>query len=99
MDPASGFGPTQSRYTALMKWGQLEEASEFVEPEIRLPLAALLPEDYVADVSRRLVLYKQLSATRDTDELDGIRADLLDRFGPLPPETQNLLEVIRLKIR
>ncbi len=78
---------------------QGQGVEEVAEPEIRLPLAALLPEDYVADVNRRLVLYKQLSATRDTDELDGIRADLLDRFGPLPPETQNLLEVIRLKIR
>jgi transcription-repair coupling factor (superfamily II helicase) len=72
---------------------------ETVEPEIRLPLPALLPEVYVPDVNQRLVFYKQLSATRDYDEVAAIRSDLLDRFGPLPPETQNLLEVIRLKIR
>ncbi len=50
-------------------------------------------------MNQRLVLYKQLSATRDADELAVLRADLLDRFGPLPSETSNLLEVIRLKIR
>ncbi len=76
-----------------------EGTSDAVEPEIRLPVPALLPEPYVQDVNQRLVLYKQLSATRDADELAVLRADLLDRFGPLPSETSNLLEVIRLKIR
>jgi transcription-repair coupling factor (superfamily II helicase) len=74
-------------------------AEEALEPEIRLPLPALLPESYVPDPNQRLVLYKQLSATRDNEELAVLRADLMDRFGPLPPETCNLLEVIRLKIR
>ena len=45
------------------------------------------------------MLYKQLSAARDDDELRELRDDLLDRFGPLPVEAQNLVEVIRLKIR
>jgi transcription-repair coupling factor (superfamily II helicase) len=74
-------------------------AHEEFEPEIRLPIPALLPESYVANVNQRLVLYKQLSSARDTDELAEIRADLLDRFGPLPSESETLLEVIRLKIR
>jgi transcription-repair coupling factor (superfamily II helicase) len=76
------------------------EASEReIEPEIRLPVAALLPEPYVTDVNQRLVLYKQLSSARDDAEVDEIRADLLDRYGSLPPEAERLLEVIRLKIR
>jgi transcription-repair coupling factor (superfamily II helicase) len=45
------------------------------------------------------VLYKQLSSARDDDEVAEIRDDLLDRYGPLPDEARNLLEVIRLKIR
>ena len=72
---------------------------ETLEPEIRLPLPALLPERYAPDVNQRLVLYKQLSSARSSEELAAIRDDLLDRFGPLPSEAQNLLEVIRLKIR
>ena len=70
-----------------------------IEPEIRLPVAALLPEAYVPSVNQRLGLYKQLSQARDDAELAEIRADLLDRFGPLPSESEALLEVIRLKIR
>ena len=72
---------------------------ELLEPEIRLPLAALLPDSYVSDVNQRLVLYKQLSSARDEAELAEIRDDLLDRYGALPGEARNLLEVIRLKIR
>ncbi len=77
--------------------GQSEEQGP--EPEIRLPIAALLPETYVEDVSQRLMLYKQLSSARDDAELAEIRADLLDRYGALPPEAENLMGVIRLKIR
>jgi len=69
-----------------------------VDPEIRLPVPARLPEAYVAAVSQRLVLYKRLASCRDDDEIARIRDELLDRFGRLPPETENLLDVIRLKI-
>ncbi len=70
-----------------------------VDPEIRLPVAARLPDDYVADVSQRLVLYKRLASAPDDEDLDRIRDEMLDRYGPLPPEALQLVEVIRLKIR
>jgi transcription-repair coupling factor (superfamily II helicase) len=75
------------------------EGEDAVEPEIRLPLPALLPESYVPDPSQRLVLYKQLSSARDDAELDAARADLLDRFGALPREAENLVGVVRLRLR
>ena len=78
---------------------QGKPAETAIEPEIRLPLPALLPEGYVDDVNQRLVLYKQLSSARDDEEVFGIRDELLDRYGSLPDEASNLIEVIRLKIR
>ncbi len=69
-----------------------------VDPEIRLPVAARLPEDYVPEISQRLVLYKRLASARDDAEADRIRDEILDRYGPLPAEAENLLQVIRLKI-
>jgi transcription-repair coupling factor (superfamily II helicase) len=69
-----------------------------VDPEIRLPLPARLPEAYVPDVSQRLVLYKRLASAPDDADVDRIRDELLDRFGPCPDEAANLLAVIRLKI-
>jgi transcription-repair coupling factor (superfamily II helicase) len=76
--------------------GQAHE--EWIDPEIKLPVVGRLPEDYVADVSQRLVLYKRLSSARDENEVALIRDELLDRFGRMPLEAENLLEVIRLKI-
>ena len=69
-----------------------------VDPEIRLGIPARLPESYVADVSQRLVLYKRLASAPNDAEADRLRDELLDRFGPLPREAENLLAVIRLKI-
>jgi transcription-repair coupling factor (superfamily II helicase) len=72
---------------------------EEVDPEIRLPVPARLPEAFVPAVNQRLVLYKRLASCREDAEVDRIRDELLDRFGALPAEAENLLDVIRLKIR
>ena len=76
--------------------GQAHE--EWIDPEIKLPVVGRLPEKYVADVSQRLVLYKRLSSARDENEVALIRDELLDRYGRLPSEAENLIEVIRIKI-
>ena len=70
-----------------------------VDPEIRLSVAARLPEDYVPEVNQRLVLYKRLASCREDQEVERIRNELLDRFGALPGEAENLCEVICIKIR
>ncbi len=69
-----------------------------IDPEIRLPVEARLPEAYVADVSQRLVIYKRASSARDDEEVARIRDELLDRYGSLPLEAENLFGVIRVKI-
>jgi transcription-repair coupling factor (superfamily II helicase) len=69
-----------------------------IDPEIRLPVDARLPDDYVADVSQRLVLYKRASSARDDEEVSRIRDEVLDRYGSLPQQAENLFEVIRVKI-
>ncbi|MGB8991566.1 MAG: transcription-repair coupling factor [Desulfobaccales bacterium] len=75
----------------------LEEGTP--DPEIHLPLAAFLPEDYVPDVQQRLALYRRLSGRLTPDMVTELEAEFLDRFGPLPPEGRNLLEVVRAKYR
>jgi transcription-repair coupling factor (superfamily II helicase) len=76
------------------------------EPDLNRPLAAateivvhvpaLLPEDYVADVHMRLTLYKRVAAAADGAELDELQAEIIDRFGPLPPPADTLVRVARL---
>ncbi|MFA4903414.1 MAG: transcription-repair coupling factor [Desulfobaccales bacterium] len=72
---------------------------ETPDPEIHLPLAAYLPEDYVPDVQQRLALYRRLSGRLTPAMVMELEEEFLDRFGPLPPEGRNLLEVVRAKHR
>ena len=67
--------------------------------EVDLQLPALLPEDYIPDVHLRLQLYKRMAGATDTDRLDDLEAELIDRFGPLPPPSKTLLVVHRLRQR
>jgi transcription-repair coupling factor (superfamily II helicase) len=51
----------------------------------------------VRDLSVRLGLYRRIAAITDRAELDALAAELVDRFGRLPAEVQNLLDIIALK--
>jgi transcription-repair coupling factor (superfamily II helicase) len=75
-----------------------EEAAERVTPEIRLPIEAFIPAEYIINDNQRLSFYKRLALLEDEGEIEGVTMELQDRFGPLPPSLLNLLEVIRLKI-
>ncbi|HQG82511.1 MAG TPA: transcription-repair coupling factor [Syntrophales bacterium] len=68
-----------------------------IKPEIHLGLAAFVPDGYVPDTHRRLVTYKKLSMAASDEELTEMRAEMLDCYGPLPQEAQNLIEVISLR--
>src|SRR5450631_2542619 len=68
-------------------------------PEVELHLPALIPEDYVPDVHLCLVLYKRIAGTASREELDELKVELIDRFGPLPPYTQSLFRATQIKLR
>ena len=66
--------------------------------EINLHMPALLPEDYIADVSSRLGLYKRLAASENRTELEAVVDDLNDRFGKLPEAARALVSAHRLRL-
>lgn len=66
-------------------------------PQINLGIAVMIPEDYVPDLNVRLELYRRISRLVDAVEIDSFAAELVDRFGSLPPEVENLLTLIALK--
>ena len=67
--------------------------------EVDLGVPALLPEDYVPDVHQRLILYKRIANAQDTESLRELKVELIDRFGLLPPQTDNLFHSMRMKQR
>jgi transcription-repair coupling factor (superfamily II helicase) len=64
---------------------------------LELPVDARIPEEYVADTSLRLQLYRRLAGLADLHALNEMERELADRFGPLPQETRDLLYVVRVK--
>ncbi|HEX3395102.1 MAG TPA: transcription-repair coupling factor [Steroidobacteraceae bacterium] len=68
-------------------------------PEVELHVPALIPEDYVPDVHLRLMLYKRIAGTPSREELDELKVEMIDRFGPIPPFAQALFRATYLKLR
>jgi transcription-repair coupling factor (superfamily II helicase) len=66
-------------------------------PNISLGLPVLIPETYVADLPVRLGLYRRIGALASDAETEAMAAELTDRFGALPEEVENLLQVVALK--
>jgi len=74
-----------------------EAAVTEIEPEVQLGIPAYIPETYIADVSQRLVVYKRLAGIRGMPDLEAERAELVDRYGALPPLVDTLLQVMELR--
>ena len=68
-------------------------------PAINLGASILIPDEYVPDLSVRLSLYRRIAALENISEHDELVAELVDRFGSLPQEVQNLIDTIIIKIR
>jgi len=74
------------------------EAVESWTPQINIGIPVLIPETYVADLGLRLGLYRRLSEVQTRGDVDAFAAELIDRFGALPPEVKNLLDVVTIKL-
>jgi transcription-repair coupling factor (superfamily II helicase) len=79
---------------AEMKGEPLPEEKDI---RIDLPVRAFIPVDYLGQESLRIELYRKMASARSEAELERVRSEAEDRFGPLPEEAATLLEVSRLR--
>ena len=75
-----------------------EAAEEFADVKVDLPVDANLPVEYLPGERLRLEAYRALAGATTDDAVDEVRAELVDRFGPIPPPVENLLAVARFKV-
>ncbi len=66
-------------------------------PLINTGAAVMIPEAYVPDLNVRLALYRRLSEAEQAQDREALAAELIDRFGPIPPEASSLLKVVAIK--
>ncbi len=75
-----------------------EKKSEYAkECQIETDMELLLPDDYVTNISERLSLYKELDSIETDEELINFQSRIIDRFGPIPKQTDELINTIRLR--
>lgn len=66
-------------------------------PQINIGISALIPENYIADLSTRISLYRRLSTLEDKLAIAEFEEELKDRFGKIPQEVYNLLSLLEVK--
>ncbi|MGB1168173.1 MAG: transcription-repair coupling factor [Flavobacteriaceae bacterium] len=88
----------ENEFKSLYEEQQTEGLKAYVkEVQIDTDLEAYLPDDYLSIVKERLALYQTLSQIKTAEELKDFEAQLIDRFGPLPEQANELIESVRLK--
>jgi transcription-repair coupling factor (superfamily II helicase) len=79
--------------------GRVQEAARAEwSPQLNLGIPVLIPEEYVADLSVRMGLYRRLGSLTNQADIDAFAAELVDRFGKMPPEAEFLLKTVSLKL-
>ncbi len=68
-----------------------------LEPEIHIPIPALIPDKYMPDIRVRLAFYRKLSKIKDIKEVDIIEEDVRDQFGEPPESVLNLFGVMVIR--
>ena len=88
-------------YCQMMERAVAAKKGEAPAPELRvtlnLGLDIRIPPDYISAEALRLRAYKRIAGVSSEADRDAVRAELVDRFGPLPPSVENLLEYAILK--
>ncbi len=74
-----------------------EEVVPEVDPEIRLGMPAYFPDSYIPDANQRLYFYKRLASLSEPNELDELKEEIKDRFGPYDAAVHNLFLVMNLR--
>jgi len=74
-----------------------EEKTYVKDCQIETDLAVMIPDRYISNIAERLSLYKELDDAKNEDELNAFREKLIDRFGPLPKQTQELINTVQLR--
>jgi transcription-repair coupling factor (superfamily II helicase) len=85
------LGDSNQRLQAAAGAGRSRECNVETDQQV------LIPEKYVSNVSERLQLYAKLDRAQKPEELQKLLTSMTDRFGPLPPEVEQLADIVRLR--
>ena len=77
---------------------EISRQDDFVQDcTIDTDLEILIPDEYVESITERLSLYQRLDNAESEQELEEMRSEMTDRFGPLPPQVEDLFITVRCR--
>jgi transcription-repair coupling factor (superfamily II helicase) len=82
---------------AAREGGKAELSADHWSPHINLGMPVLIPDGYIPDLNLRLSIYRRIAELGDKNEIESFAAELIDRFGPLPDDVENLLKLVEIK--
>ncbi len=88
----------QDEFTDLLEGARQPGGDRRLQAAVDVDVDAYIPEYYVKKDFERLDIYRRLYDLKTVEELDGVRLELVDRFGRFPEEVESLFQLIRLRI-
>ena len=72
-------------------------STPMVDTQIETDLEAYIPDEYVQVTSEKIRLYKDLTNISDESQIEALRCEMEDRFGPIPEQLEELIRIVQLK--
>ena len=90
-----------SKAISALKTGKIPNLDKPLDEitDIDINEVALIPDNYINDINQRLIMYKKIANSETSDQLDNVVIELINRFGILPRETNNLIDITNMKIK
>lgn len=73
------------------------EVKEEIDVQIDLNISSFIPDEYIENSSQKIEIYQNIALARTEEDIQNVTDEMIDRYGVMPEEVNNLLEVARIK--
>ena len=70
---------------------------EDIDLQIDLKVSSYIPDEYIKDPGQKIEIYQDIALCKKEEDIQNVIDEIIDRFGNMPPELENLLEIARIK--
>jgi len=70
---------------------------DIIDVQIDLNISSYIPDEYISDASQKIEIYQDIAICKNEEDISAVKGGLKDRFGYIPIEIENLLEITRIK--
>lgn len=81
----------------VMKETQGIQVQEEKDIQIDLNISSYIPDDFIKDSSQKIEIYQNIALCRTEEDIQNVIDEIIDRYGKMPDELENLIEIVRIK--